>query len=205
MKRLRRFRGGHRRRFRRHSVTRRAMTQMLRGGLLATLVLALCVGAVVARLSFGSISATALADPISRALNERLAPGWTARIAHTGIALSASGPALLSEGIEIRQPDGTLFLSAREGEIAVDPWRLLIGDVDVTSISFSGLDARLNVMPDGSLRADAAPAHAVPALAGEPAPPENHQVSINGKNLLMRPRLMLSSLASSTSFRTKVA
>lgn len=148
------------------------MTQMLRGGLLATLVLALCVGAVVARLSFGSISATALADPISRALNERLAPGWTARIAHTGIALSASGPALLSEGIEIRQPDGTLFLSAREGEIAVDPWRLLIGDVDVTSISFSGLDARLNVMPDGSLRADAAPAHAVPALAGEPAPPE---------------------------------
>ncbi|MGV6871703.1 YhdP family protein [Pseudochelatococcus sp. B33] len=170
MKRSRQLRGGRRRRFRRRSAARRAMVHMLRGGLLAALVLILCVGAVVARLSFGSISAEALAEPISRALNERLAPGWTAHIAQTGIAFTTHGPALLSEGIEIRQPDGTLFLSARAGEIAVDPWRLAFGDVDVTAIAFSGIDARLTIMPDGSLRTDAGTGGTGGGPAGGSAP-----------------------------------
>lgn len=144
------------------------MSHMLRGGLLATLVLVLCIGAVAARLSFGAISAEALAEPIARALDERLAPGWSARIAHTGLALTTHGAALLSEGIEIRQPDGSLFLSAREGEIAVDPWRLLFGEVEVTAVSFAGIDANLTVMPDGSLRTDARPAGAPIADASVP-------------------------------------
>ncbi len=147
------------------------MGQMLRGALLTTLVLILCVGAVIARLSFGAINADMLAEPIARALDERLAPGWSARIAQTGIALTAYGPALLSQGVEIRQPDGTLFLSAREGEIAMDPWRLAFGVIDVTAVSFSGLDVRLTILPDGSVRTDTVPAGA-PHPADPAAPPQ---------------------------------
>lgn len=149
----------------------RATAQMLRGGLLVALILILCVGAVIVRLSFGSLSAEALAEPISRALNERLAPGWSARIASTGVALSAYGPALLAEGIEIRQPDGTVFLSAREGEIAIDPWQLMFGAVDVTAIAFSGIDARLSIMPDGTVHTESTPTLSAPAIPERGSPP----------------------------------
>ncbi|MFC0217931.1 DUF3971 domain-containing protein [Pseudochelatococcus lubricantis] len=167
MIRPRQIRSKRRRRIRRRSAAGRALASLLRSGLWTAAILVFCVVAIVTRMSFGSLSTQSLAEPIARALTDQLSPGWSARISETGIALTDHGPALLAENIEIVQPDGTVFLRARAGEIAVDPWRFAYGEIGLTSVAFSGLDARLTMMPDGSLHPGDA-ANVLPPPAGTP-------------------------------------
>ncbi|MGI6244739.1 MAG: DUF3971 domain-containing protein [Pseudochelatococcus sp.] len=148
MLRPRQHRSKRRRRFRRRSAARRAVAGLLRGGLWTAAILAFCIAAIAARLSFGTLSTEMLTEPLAAALTDRLAPGWSARIAETGIAMTDNGPALLASDIEILQPDGTPFLRARAGEIAIDPRRFAYGAISPTSIAFSGLDVRLTMPPD---------------------------------------------------------
>ncbi|MFT0890859.1 DUF3971 domain-containing protein [Pseudochelatococcus sp. G4_1912] len=173
---------------RRHGIARRVTDSLLRASLWLLLIIAVCAGGIALRMSFGPVSAQMLAEPIAKALTDRLSPGWTARIANTGVAISDFGPALLADNIEILQPDGTLFLQARAGEIALNPWQLLYGDIHVTSIAFSGIDARLTMMPDGSIRAgDDATAPILPSDDTSAPPVQFDEAVIGVANLLSDP------------------
>lgn len=133
-------------------IARRVSTTLLRSFLWLLLLCLVVIGAALVRLSFGPVTAPVLAEPIAKALSDRLSPGWSAKIAQTGITLSRYGPALIAEQVEIHRPDGSLFLQARAGEISISPLQLLYGNVSVASVSFSGLDLRLTMMPDGSIQ-----------------------------------------------------
>lgn len=129
--------------------------RLLRGGISFGLglvaVILLGAGLFYARLSVGPVSLGRLPDRIGEALADRIGPGWTVALRKAALQVQSGSPALLASGLDIRDPQGILVVSAPYATVSVDTWSLLMGSLQPRSIELRDLQLRAVVTKDGSL------------------------------------------------------
>lgn len=136
-------------------------------GVLTAIVLAALLFYV--RLSSGPVSFGRLPERISEALASRIGPGWSVTLRDSAIELQDGYPALRANGLDIRDPNGTLVVRAPFAIVSVDGMSLLTASLQPRSIELRDLQIRALVAKDGSLTLVSEPSA---DGAGAPPPPE---------------------------------
>ncbi|QFU16359.1 DUF3971 domain-containing protein [Microvirga thermotolerans] len=134
---------------------RSAVRRVIRGALYVKLGLVLfaCIalGILYMRLSAGPLSFGRLPERVAEALASRIGPGWSVTLRNTAIGLQGSSPVLMTDGLDVRGPDGALVLRAPSALVSVDGFSLLSGNLQPKSIELRDLQLRVLVNRDGSL------------------------------------------------------
>ncbi|MCB8820635.1 DUF3971 domain-containing protein [Microvirga rosea] len=150
---------------------RSAIRRVLRGALYLKLGLlvfvCIALGILYMRLSAGPLNFGRLPERVAEALAARIGPGWTVTLRNTALGLEGGSPVLMTNGLDIRAPDGALVLRAPTALVSVDGVSLLAGNLQPRSIELRDLQMRVLVNRDGSLTFSSVPS----AEAGDnPAP-----------------------------------
>lgn len=160
---------------------RSAIRRVLRGALYLKLglLLFLCIafGIFYMRLSAGPLNFGRLPERVAEALASRIGTGWTVTLRNTAIGLHGGSPVLMTDGLDIRAPDGALVLRAPSALVSVDGVSLLTGNLQPKSIELRDLQLRVLVNRDGSLTFSSDPGGdatdtAPPRFASGSRPPE---------------------------------
>ncbi len=162
-------------RFLRNAVRLRARGGRRRGRLaiagyatLALVALAFIFGVgTVFNLARAPLTFESLPGRVAEALKSQIGPDWAVEVESASITWRGTGPGLDVGGVAIRNPAGQTVLRAPRGTLDVDALNLAVGQFRPTAIALAGLDLRLFVDPDGSLRTELGSSGA--ATAG-PAP-----------------------------------
>ncbi|MBZ6074928.1 DUF3971 domain-containing protein [Microvirga puerhi] len=140
---------------------RSAVRRVLRGALYLKLGLVVfaCIafGILYMRLSAGPLNFGRLPERVAEALAARIGPGWTVTLRNTAIGLHSGSPVLMTNGLDIRAPDGALVLRAPTALVSVDGVSLLTGNLQPKSIELRDLQMRVLVNRDGSLTFSSVP------------------------------------------------
>ncbi|WP_162559337.1 DUF3971 domain-containing protein [Microvirga sp. 17 mud 1-3] len=153
-------------------VKRSAVRRVLKGALYLKLGLLLfaCIvfGILYMRLSAGPLNFGRLPERVAEALASRIGPGWTVTLRNTAIGLHGGAPVLMTDGLDVRAPDGALVLRAPSALVSVDGISLLTGNLQPKSIELRDLQLRVLVNRDGSLTFSSEGGE---ASGPQPAPP----------------------------------
>lgn len=102
-------------------------------------------------LTRGPVSVDGLQERVARALETKLGAGWRAQITDATLSWEGLGPSLTVGGLSLRDPAGTLVLTAPVASISIDSFAAITGDLRPRSVAFQGVDIRLSHRPDGSI------------------------------------------------------
>jgi hypothetical protein len=137
------------------------------GGVIAVALVAIML--VYLRLTFGPVGLGTLPDALANAMSARMGPGWSVALRDTALELDQGSPALRANGLDVRDPNGALVVTAPYATVSIDTWSLLSASLQPRAIELRDLQIRAVVGKDGSLSFSPAELPADTA----PPPPEN--------------------------------
>ena len=146
-------------------LTRRARRLCLAGVTFAITIMfvtAAALGLLALRLAHGPIVLPMLDGPVLSALSARMQPGF--KVAIDGVDLEAvdGKPAIALKEMLVRDEAGRPIFKAPRAVVAVDPLRLLAGNVVPTRLDVQDVVLRLSILPDGSAALSAGSDDAAP-------------------------------------------
>jgi len=154
-------------------------------------VIAVCgLGWLYWRLGTGPLEVGWLANRIEVELNARLNQGYSLKLGSAQLVNGGKGTELSIAGLELREPDGQIAITAPLATVSVDPLRLAIGEVAPRRLDVFDLDLRLAVLQDGTVALSAGNQQFVLAQRDNPgSAPEAAAVSSEDRKAVIQKQI----------------
>jgi hypothetical protein len=158
--------------------TRRDLLGLVAGVITATSVIVFVLAAAAGALFVsGVVPLTGLQHYVAADLQKRLGDGWTVFTSKAAIVRRDGHAALEIQNAEFRHSSG-LRIKAPDAHVRYNPWSLLRGGVDISSVDIHGVNLRLQVDASGALTLDAGEGALPLAKAAVPQTPEQANLGV---------------------------
>lgn len=190
-----------RRRFRRRRPGAWGPVQIVLFGLGGVILLAAAfVSALYLMLAAGPVESDMLGTRIAASLDARLGPEYKVAVGRTTIESGEHGPFVAVADLRIVSGEGRQVFAAPRATVALDPFRLLIGEVSPRRIELFDLDLHLALTADGAVAVSAgeqpfltgrAPGAAEGEQGGALAPPVGEHAAVRALGDALRRTLAI--------------